>query len=113
MIELDKKAIGERTKEEAIRVYGKINALPKAIGMGYQTFHTTYIKGKSLPGAKILAKYHQEGLNIIYILFGDQLEFKVSENSTEYSSLQEQNNKLKNKVAELENKLKQISKISI
>ena len=70
MIELNKKEVGLRLKEFGIDRFGTISELALKLEMDYQSFHSTYIQGRSLPGAKILSKLMQMGCNIDWLLHG-------------------------------------------
>ena len=109
---LDKIAIGERTKEEALRVLGKIKDLADQTGMGYSSFHSSYIKGKSLPGAKLISIYIKLGLNINYILHGSSSSIYIADNKEEYNPTQAKNIELINEIEDLKKKLAKIHQLS-
>lgn len=117
MEEIDKIAVGKRIKEFVIQKYGKLKPLIDEMGMGYASFHSTYIKGRSLPGAKIISKLIKLGCDIDWLLHGEgEPVNKVAENSIKYQAtnkevtqLKEENKRLKEKLAGIQKLLDDIN----
>jgi hypothetical protein len=112
MKELDKIAIGERIKEFAIKKYGKIKPLGDQFGMGYNTFHSTYIQGRSLPGPKIISKLIELGCDIDWLLHGERKSpFYIAEDQVPYNFGSAEIEKLKEDIRRLQSKLANIQKL--
>ncbi len=112
MSELNKKEIGARLKEFALKKYGRLQPMADEFGMGYGAFYTSYISGKSLPGAKFISKLVKLGCDIDWLLHGDEAGLNMVSDH-KLPNLQEDCMLLKKENAELREKLEAIKKIIV
>ncbi len=59
-----------RLREYILKKHGSINAFCRAVGIRYPAQMTPYLKGKCLPGKKMLERLEKDGADVEWILTG-------------------------------------------
>lgn len=59
-----------RLREYILRKHGSVNAFCRAAGIKYPAQMTPYLKGKCLPGKKMLMRLENDGADIEWLLNG-------------------------------------------
>lgn len=59
-----------RLREYILKKHGSISAFCRAIGIKYPAQMTPYLKGKSIPGKKLLEQLEKDGADIDWIMHG-------------------------------------------
>lgn len=89
-VELNKEAIANRMREWGkANGYPRIKDLAEALGTTEGNLKTSYLSGRSLPGAPLLAKLLELGCDLKWLLFGDapqNVKNHVNEPCVEYNS---------------------------
>lgn len=100
MDEIDKIAVGKRLKEFGSSKFKNMKEFAEYLGFSPGTFQTTYLKGRSLPGAKIIGKLVKIGCDINWLLHGEKNEvLRVTDTEDKYNKqLKEENKKLNAKL---------------
>lgn len=75
-MQLEKEAISQRLREFGINKFGTIKEFAKALGMSPPALQTSYLSGRSLPGAPTLSKLMKYGCDIGWLFWGDEEEYK-------------------------------------
>lgn len=68
-MEIDKIEVGKRLREFA-KDYGGVGKLAESLNMSIQALSGSYISGKNLPGAEVLARLIDLGCDINWLLTG-------------------------------------------
>ncbi len=100
-INLDKVGVSERLKDFGIQKFGSISKFARELDASPSSFQGTYLSGRSLPGAPLLAKLLLLGCDLHWLFFGVK-----QENRSDDPELME----LRNKNAILELKIKNVIK---
>lgn len=103
-MELDKEAISQRLREFGINKFKSIKAFAKALEMSPPALQTSYLSGRSLPGAPKLALLIMYGCDIGWLFWGDETEYRDQINSELRSEL----NDVRTEYKELIKKQKQL-----
>jgi PAS domain S-box-containing protein len=67
-----------RLRDYILKKHGSINAFCRAVGIKYPAQMTPYLKGKCLPGKKMLERLEKDGADIDWILTGHSVGEQMS-----------------------------------
>jgi PAS domain S-box-containing protein len=67
-----------RLRNYILKKHGSVNAFCRAVGIKYPAQMTPYLKGKCLPGKKMLERLEKDGADIDWILTGHTVGEQVS-----------------------------------
>lgn len=106
MTEEEKQAIGNRLRSFGEQKFGKLKDFAEALGMHPSALQSTYLRGRSVPGAEILVKLINLGCDIPWLLLGSVNNHVVNDSPIEYEtsynlSLRAQNQLLKQGIEQM------------
>jgi predicted ribosome quality control (RQC) complex YloA/Tae2 family protein len=112
------KIVGGRFKEFLLSKYDSINAAAEYLETSGDSLRNSYFNGKALPGAKIIHKLIILGCDINWLLNEDLNDNKLPHKQKEkegplekrLKDLEEENKKLKKKIAAYESAIKYLDK---
>lgn len=96
-MEIDRVKVGERLRQFADEQKMEIKVLAEKLGMQSSSFQSSYLNGRSLPGAELLCKLEELDCDTYWLLTG-----KVKDKNLELLKVKKENSELKKRIEELE-----------
>jgi len=74
LLEINKADVAERLREFGQKKFGKMTDFAAALEISGAQLHSTYLNGRSLPGAELLLKLAKMGCDIAWLLSGNVID---------------------------------------